>query len=329
MSRLLWKQFGDYIIDLENIDIDLDLIKDQIVELREHFTADGFSSLLLSTSLGNLFNLYQDFRSKDNGPMFRFWTNYLEMVEVLLAFIRASRTGNWELHVLCFCKMLTWLFAYDHVNYARYGTHYYVTMKELQHTHPSINESLREGYFGEQRSITNSFGKIPEDQTIEETINRQSKIPGGIVGKSTNPEAVNQWVETTVDRSQITENIRQMAGVGVTESSWIHKEGTPSRMKRDENDIRKVTGVISSMLDPFVQSEDLTSISTGINASAETSSDLFRAQKEGDKKLQDFIKQRIMSEEVPYFDAIKKNKLKTFSTDTKKKPLELVTKMCL
>ena len=72
-------------------------------------------------------------------------------------------------------------------------------------------------------SNVNSFGKIPEDQSIEETINKRSKIPGGIVGKSRNLEAVNQWVETTADRSQITDNIRMLAGVTSSES-WTHKK---------------------------------------------------------------------------------------------------------
>mgnify|MGYP001552082564 FL=1 len=32
--------------------------------------------------------------------------------------------------------------------------------------------------------VKNPFGKIPEDQAIEETIDKRSKIPGGIVEKS-------------------------------------------------------------------------------------------------------------------------------------------------
>ena len=61
--------------------------------------------------------------------------------------------------------------------------------------------------------------KIPEDQCIEATINKRSKIPGGILGKSTNQTAVSMWVETAADHSQITQNIHQMAGLNESEDS--------------------------------------------------------------------------------------------------------------
>ena len=50
--------------------------------------------------------------------------------------------------------------------------------------------------------VKNPLGKIPEDQAIEESINKRSKIPGGIVEKnqSRNPEALGQWIDTRPDR---------------------------------------------------------------------------------------------------------------------------------
>ena len=42
-------------------------------------------------------------------PNYVFWVTYLEMVEVLLDFIRANRDGNWKLHLDAFAAMLPYL----------------------------------------------------------------------------------------------------------------------------------------------------------------------------------------------------------------------------
>ena len=133
--------------------------------------------------------------------------------------------------------------------------------------------------------------------------------------KSTNAQAVNQWIETTADRSQITENIRVMAGISSNDSSWIHKEGGSARMKRDENDVKKVVDIVQSMVDPFQVSEDLTSISTGIKPSKVTETDLLTAHEKGETKMKQFTEERILMQEVPYFNPISKLQLKTFSME--------------
>ena len=49
---------------------------------------------------------------------------------MVLGLLRASREGNWDLHLTAIRMMIPWCFAYDKVNYARYLTpyqRYYVT----------------------------------------------------------------------------------------------------------------------------------------------------------------------------------------------------------
>ena len=57
-------------------------------------------------------------------PTFGLWLNYIQMVEVLLMFLRATRENNWDLHLSAVRSMLPWFFATDRVHYARYGTVY-------------------------------------------------------------------------------------------------------------------------------------------------------------------------------------------------------------
>ena len=49
----------------------------------------------------------------------KLWPQYLEMVEILLAFIKSDRTGNWQPHLEMGQSMLLFLAAAGHNNYAK------------------------------------------------------------------------------------------------------------------------------------------------------------------------------------------------------------------
>lgn len=82
-----------------------------------------------------------------NGPLSAFWMSYIDMIELLLHMIRASREGNWELHLSCVRKMLPWCFSYNAINYARYMSAYYSDMTSLPDEHPQVHEFMRNGGF--------------------------------------------------------------------------------------------------------------------------------------------------------------------------------------
>ena len=47
----------------------------------------------------DLFAEYTLHLRNTNGPLSAFWMSYIDMIELLLHMIRASREGNWELHL--------------------------------------------------------------------------------------------------------------------------------------------------------------------------------------------------------------------------------------
>ena len=69
-------------------------------------------------------------------PTFALWLSYIEMVQVLLLFLRATRENDWHLHLAAVRSMLPWFYATDRVHYARYGTVYWLEMLCLEKTHP-------------------------------------------------------------------------------------------------------------------------------------------------------------------------------------------------
>ncbi len=110
--------------------------------MRESFPSTEFEEYALSTKLDvllNDFNNYVKAKSSVNSTM-AFWLHYLEMVQVLLHFIRATRENDWALHLSAVRSMLPWFFVADRVNYARYGTIYWLEMISLETSHPGNTE---------------------------------------------------------------------------------------------------------------------------------------------------------------------------------------------
>jgi len=112
------------------------------------------------------------------------------MVELMLHMIRASREGNWMLHLACIRQMLPWCFAYNNANCARHMSICYSDLTSLPKENPQAHAFMEAGGFSVPMSPDNAFGRISVDQTIEETINQDTQTAGGTRGFSLNPGAL-------------------------------------------------------------------------------------------------------------------------------------------
>ena len=79
-----------------------------------------------------------------------------------------------------------------------------------------------------------------------------------------------------------------------------------------------------SWCNPFMASTSIVSLSSGITASAEVQEDLLKAEEVGQSCLDGFVKDRVESSNVGFYETIKKNQLKTF--DVKKNTLIMKVK---
>ena len=183
--------------------------------------------------------------------MSSYWRSYIEMACLLLCFIRSIREDDWNLHLGCIRDMLPWMFAYDRTNYSRYLSVYWCDMMSLEDAHPSAHEALKAGDFVVQRS-SSAFSQVAVDQTIEQTINRDTKSKGGIVGFSLNKGAVQRWLLTSHERAAITQACREMARISLPNGEGVIKKKGKGRMSVDENDVRKVQSTLSNWVNPFL-----------------------------------------------------------------------------
>ena len=82
--------------------------------------------------------------------------------------------------------MIPWCFSHDNTNYARYLSSYYAEMSNLQSEHPNVHHYSEAGGFSVLLGSENPFGKVPVDQTVEETVNGDTQTAGVIKGFSLN-----------------------------------------------------------------------------------------------------------------------------------------------
>jgi len=125
---------------------------------------------------------------------FRLWTSYMQMVELLLAMIRAYRDGNWDLHLESFAAMLPWLTIYDHTNYARLGPVYLAGMENLETKAPKVHVEFIAGNFVVKRT-NKRFNQVLADQATE-WMNKTCKVQNGIIGITRNDQARDKFCVT-------------------------------------------------------------------------------------------------------------------------------------
>ena len=117
---------------------------------------------------------------------------YIDRVEIMSNLIESiKREANWTLSVINKIND-SMVFAYERINYAQSFSAYYAEMSNLPTEHPDVHEYLNNDGFSVQIGATNPFGRIPVDQTIEKTINKDTQKQGGTKGFSLKPGAINK-----------------------------------------------------------------------------------------------------------------------------------------
>ena len=275
----------------------------------------------ITTDLTEITDLFAIFKSEnqERSKLFAFWDEYCSMVTTLLQFLKAERTGNWKLHLSSTAAMLPQFFAMDRQNYARYLPVYLADMQKLELTHPEVYKEFAEGNHSISRS-GQPFSQVSTDMALEQSINADSKSSGGVLGISQSPSALERWFLTIHERASITSAFKAMFGFQDGEQT-SHKEAAPRRVRRDEEDVKKMISCFSSglMTNPFnLDSDELLNIATGVVLPEDVAQTLVHSTEKGRQQMKAFVEQRINSNAVGFWEPIPNMKIKTFSSANKK-----------
>ena len=194
-----------------------------------------------------------------NGEQSKFWMSYVDIVDNLLALIRASREGNWLLHLHAIRAMIPWCLAYDKVTCTRYLPVYLADMVNLQTDHAGVHQGLMAGHFSVQLSEGSTFGRLPVDQTTKVTINKDTKTAGGVTKFSLRTGAVSRFYRTAEYRCSFLTQLKSM--VLLNQATFHHGELQELGIAKDEKAVSAVLNQIDSLNNSIAEDQNAVSIS--------------------------------------------------------------------
>ena len=115
---------------------------------------------------------YDDHKNKlkEKSRTAKFWVQYLDYINILKIFIRAERTGNWNLHRIAVSRLINLFDATGYVHYAKCARLYLQNMPELETNYPWVYMNFAtHGYHTVRRSDCHWAG-LWSDLIIEQVV---------------------------------------------------------------------------------------------------------------------------------------------------------------
>ena len=228
-----------------------------------------------------------------------FCQNFLDMTETLLDYVKSFRTVHWELHLQAMEGMLKWFHAYDNTNYARHFTYSWATQQKLAQKRPEIYLEFCKGNFSERRS-QGKFNKLPPDQVIERTINKEQKCHDGIIGYSTSAGTVQRSIVTSHVIISMTSRLKEQ--LGMEKPTSVPKDLSKTRKRSNEQAVASCYELVSSWSSSFEESTVISGLASGRAAPKEIQDDLLNASHTGNEKLEQFLLDRVESASANFHD---------------------------
>lgn len=137
-------------------------------------------------------------------------------------------------------------------------------MRKLPSSRPQVYSAFLNGEFSVQMSNSNPFGSNEADKTIENTINHDCKTGGKYIGFSTNFSATQRWVLNASRHGAYRKLL--LEHLSFKPESYTHKELPKSWIKKDIEDVEKVTDALGDILTSPWPGKELIHLLSGIEA---------------------------------------------------------------
>ena len=286
---------------------------------------------LLKSKISDVIQTLSMFSSfgQEQSHTFKYWLSFLEAGDLLLRLIRADKEADFILHLQTAMDIISYFHMAGRINYARYTPVYVSEMRQLEFKQPVMYKFLENGGFVVRRTKTRDFNCVPTDQALEQTINREAKGTGGVIGFTLRKSALLRWMLTRHISGEYSEGFQQL--FENTSQRNTHEELSPSRMLRDKSDVTAIKDyILNHCQNPFdvnTSPKELVNITTGQIATKDVQEYLTSIPEKGKAVVQSFISERLIEGgTASFWSSIPKSKVVTFenmkkvmSFDTNKK----------
>ena len=113
--------------------------------------------------------------------------------DILLCLLQAERDANYGLYLNTVCEVIPWMHAAGRHTYANFFPMYIADMRALEQKHPGSYQHMQSGGFVVRRTDNHRFNCVATDQAFEQTVNRDGKSKGGVVGLTLRNSALSRW----------------------------------------------------------------------------------------------------------------------------------------
>lgn len=189
----------------------------------------------------------------------------MKMVDILRQFIKAERTGNWELHLQTIKEMLPYLAAAGHNLYVKSARLYLQIMEDLPNQHPDVYQSFLSGLHVVRRN-DRFWAGLSTDLAIEQILMRSLKTSGGLTrGSGMTEQQRLVWLQSAPTCAETNRMMQELTGVQYN-SGEQNMDMSKARQQRDMKDTITVLTTLYQQ-NPFSSGPDLRNIMNGLNSS--------------------------------------------------------------
>ena len=153
-------------------------------------------------------------------------------------FIRAERSGYWNLHVVAITKMLNLFAAAGHIDYAKSARLHLQNMLNLKNTHPWFYEQFTERRLHTVRRSEKFWAGLWTVLIIEQVMMRSIKSSCGLTrGRGITESTRQLWLGSTHRCADIHSAMGELTGA-YRNTSEQHADLSCSRILGDNNDLQ-------------------------------------------------------------------------------------------
>ena len=251
-------------------------------------------------------------------PQFEYWYKVFNLELLFLQFLRSQREANFLLYVETLGKIIPWMFALDHIHYARWLTVHVIDLLQLQNRCPDVHADFFGGNFVTQKT-SHKFSALAHDQ-VHEQQNAIVKGDGGIIGITENETALKRWMVAGPEIGRLLNEYEEKHTHKRADNDRRHEQ-IPSIQKLFALNTKSVVEAIEEMGNPFLDdSSDLVALDTKVIMSEAVVNTIRTAEHLGSTQYQTFIKERMSESSTSLYDPIHKNNLPLFKSGQKKNP---------
>ena len=198
-----------------------------------------------------------------------------------------------------------WMFALDHVHYARWLPVYLRDLETLDEFAPSLFKHFLDGHFTVKKT-NNNFSNIAIDQAHDQN-NKLVKIDGGAVGILDSPRALLKWAVVTPEISSKDEEHEEH------EDAQLHHEDTKPFEEMFRKDVNQLYEELKSRGNPFLANGDeLENIDNRCIMTISGSESVRNAFTIGKQAYEKFSEDRLILGTISIYSTISQNKLPLF-----------------